>query len=740
MREPTAPARRPLAGLPGVLRAAGGELLDHHRAADQRGLRLHLDADQRAARRAADPHRGRLRRLPPDVPHRAVRRVQGRPQRDPDRVQGPGQPGQGGARRAADPGASRSRGLRGRRRHRHARRAGRATQGMRGADQHRRPRRASSWSATTSPCSTRARASPSWPGWTRRGGRGASTACRPSATATSPRWSARPATTCPACPASARRPPPSGSTSTATSTASIAHVDEIKGKAGESLREHLADVHAQPTSSTSLVDDLDAAGRARRPAAGRGWDREAVHQVFDALEFRVLRDRLYRVPSRRSSRRPRSGFDLDRQRPDRRGEVPAWLDRARAGRHPGRRHVGRDAGRAAPATSTGVARRHARTARRPASTRPTLDAGGRAAWRGLARPTPAAPKVLHDAKPAAARASPPAAGRWPASPATPRSPPTSPGPTSAPTTWPTWPCATCTASCGSTAADGGQLTLDGRGDGDAAAEQNLMLRARAILDLADALDAELDRRRRASARLLAEVELPLVDGAGRDGARRHRRRHRLPDRAGGAVRRARCKAAGAGRVRGDRRREFNLGSPKQLQEILFDELGLPKTKRIKTGYTTDADALQRPATRRPSTRCWSTCCGTATWPSCKSTVDGLLKSVADDGRIHTTFNQTVAATGRLSSHRPQPAEHPDPHRGGPADPPGLRRRRGLRVAADRRLQPDRDADHGAPVRGRGADRGVQLRRRLPRASSRRAVFGVAGRRGHPRPCAARSRR
>ena len=39
-------------------------------------------------------------------------------------------------------------------------------------------------------------------------------------------------------------------------------------------------------------------------------------------------------------------------------------------------------------------------------------------------------------------------------------------------------------------------------------------------------------------------------------------------------------------------REFNLGSPKQLQEILFDELGLPKTKRIKTGYTTDADALQ----------------------------------------------------------------------------------------------------------------------------------------------------
>jgi len=98
-------------------------------------------------------------------------------------------------------------------------------------------------------------------------------------------------------------------------------------------------------------------------------------------------------------------------------------------------------------------------------------------------------------------------------------------------------------------------------------------------------------------------------------------------------------------------REFNLGSPKQLQEILFTELSLPKTKRIKTGYTTDADALQglfvqtgHPVLEhllrhRDVSRL-------------KSTVDGLLKSVSDDGRIHTTFYQTVAATGRLSSTDP----------------------------------------------------------------------------------------
>jgi DNA polymerase-1 len=98
-------------------------------------------------------------------------------------------------------------------------------------------------------------------------------------------------------------------------------------------------------------------------------------------------------------------------------------------------------------------------------------------------------------------------------------------------------------------------------------------------------------------------------------------------------------------------KEINLGSPKQLQVVLFDELGMPKTKRTKTGYTTDADALQNlyVATEHPflqhllvhrdATRL-------------KSTVDGLLKSVADDGRVHTTFNQTIAATGRLSSTDP----------------------------------------------------------------------------------------
>src|SRR6202007_2236214 len=97
--------------------------------------------------------------------------------------------------------------------------------------------------------------------------------------------------------------------------------------------------------------------------------------------------------------------------------------------------------------------------------------------------------------------------------------------------------------------------------------------------------------------------------------------------------------------------EFNLGSPKQLQEVLFTELGLPKTKRIKTGYTTDSEALTSLlATTENPIR------GDAMHHPAvskrKSTVDPLTPLARDDGRIHPTFNQTVAATGRLSSTDP----------------------------------------------------------------------------------------
>ena len=97
--------------------------------------------------------------------------------------------------------------------------------------------------------------------------------------------------------------------------------------------------------------------------------------------------------------------------------------------------------------------------------------------------------------------------------------------------------------------------------------------------------------------------------------------------------------------------EFNVASPKQLQSLLFDELGLPKTKKIKTGFTTDAESLDwlHKKTGHPilthllrirETKKLST------------TIEGLIAAIALDGRIHTHFAQTVTATGRLSSIAP----------------------------------------------------------------------------------------
>ncbi|WP_442538670.1 DNA polymerase, partial [Streptomyces pseudogriseolus] len=97
--------------------------------------------------------------------------------------------------------------------------------------------------------------------------------------------------------------------------------------------------------------------------------------------------------------------------------------------------------------------------------------------------------------------------------------------------------------------------------------------------------------------------------------------------------------------------EFNLGSPKQLQEVLFGELALPKTKKTKTGYTTDADALAWLAGQTDN-ELPVIMLRHREQAKLRVTVDGLIKTIASDGRIHTTFNQTVAATGRLSSTDP----------------------------------------------------------------------------------------
>ncbi|MGC4764127.1 DNA polymerase I [Micromonospora sp. DT46] len=424
----------------------------------------------------------------------------------------------------------------------------------------------------------------------------------------------------------------------------VARADEIKGKAGDSLRERLADV-IRNYEINCLVSDLELP---LRPEDTRweGWDREAVHQVFDTLEFRILRDRLYQYLEAVEPE-AESGFDLTGEVLTEPGALAGWLEThapadtpvgvaAKLDTGPNRRHT---------ASVTGLALATAGGAAAwcdPATLEPT-DEAALAAWLADA----GRPKVLHDSKPAVLAF---AAHGWHLEGIL------------RDTQIAAYLARPDQRSYDLTdlalrylhrelrvdAPETGQLTLEGLGN-DGEAEQNLMLQARATLDLADAIDAELSRDGEQSARLMAGVELPLMrvladmerTGIAADT-------HYLSELEAHFAAEVKAAAQGAYESVG---REFNLGSPKQLQEILFGELGLPKTKKIKTGYTTDADALQWLHAQNPHP-VLAHLLRHRDVAKLKTTVDGLLKSVSDDGRIHTTFNQTVAATGRLSSTEP----------------------------------------------------------------------------------------
>jgi DNA polymerase-1 len=194
------------------------------------------------------------------------------------------------------------------------------------------------------------------------------------------------------------------------------------------------------------------------------------------------------------------------------------------------------------------------------------------------------------------------------------------------------------------AAADGQLAF---GADDGAEAEALMVQARAILDLGEAFEERLAEV--GAADLLRDMELPtsaLLARMERHGIAADREHLQAMEQMfAGAVQQAVKEAhAAAGH-------EFNLGSPKQLQEVLFGELNLPKTKKTKTGYTTDADALAWLAAQTEN-ELPVIMLRHREQAKLRVTVEGLIKTIATDGRIHTTFNQTVAATGRLSSTDP----------------------------------------------------------------------------------------
>ncbi len=415
----------------------------------------------------------------------------------------------------------------------------------------------------------------------------------------------------------------------------VARAEEVGGKAGENLRAHLDDV-IRNRRLNALVRDLSLEV-VPADLARQEWDRAAALELLDVLEFRgELRTRILDTLAPQEEPEVEEGFALD-GRTLAPGEVAGHLEGL--GTEVVGLHVrGTWGAGSGSVEALALAQADGTAAYAEASTLSPDDDAALAAW--LADPE--RPKVVHDTN----------------------------GPVLALGAhgWTLRGVATDTALMAYLVAPDqrayalADLTLrylkrelrqEAPSEQDALFEsgdevaESAMLHARAVLDLAEVLQAELADR--GGTRLLDEIELPLAEvlvGLERTGiAVDTDFLEGLESEFGEAVRQA---ADDAYEVIG---REINLGSPKQLQVVLFEELGMPKTKRTKTGYTTDADALatlfeqtQNPflehlLRHRDQIRL-------------RQTVEGLLKSVAGDGRIHTTFHQTIAATGRLSSTDP----------------------------------------------------------------------------------------
>ncbi len=434
----------------------------------------------------------------------------------------------------------------------------------------------------------------------------------------------------------------------------IDHVDEVKGKVGDNLRAGAASV-LRNRQLTELVRDVPLEMGPHDLRLGQ-WDRDEVHKVFDALQFRVLRERLYATLSAVEPEADQ-GFEVE-HRVLGPGEVGPFLAGLPAGVRVGlhvRGFWGRGTG---DANGLGIACASVPEGEPARADQPGGDAAfvdlttleerdeqALAAW--LADASVA--KAVHDAKgPLLALG---ARG---------------------------WTVAGLTSDTALAAylalpgqgvfdladlalrflrrelraevADDGQLSFDAELAEDGAVPDagaaDAAVRARAVADLAVALDQDLERR--GGTALLRDLELPLVavladcerTGIAADVEHLAALESRLREQVKQAAEEA-YNTVG---------HEFHLGSPKQLQALLFDELGLPKTKKIKTGYTTDADALQNLLGTHPVIE--ALLLHREMTRLLMVVEKQLLPTVADDGRIHTTFKQMVAATGRLSSDNP----------------------------------------------------------------------------------------
>ncbi len=398
----------------------------------------------------------------------------------------------------------------------------------------------------------------------------------------------------------------------------IAAVDTVPGRAGESLRAHLADV-VRNRRLNHLLTDLELPVRAHELHRGAG-DRKAIEDLFTSLEFSVLRDRVFGVLPGGGD----AGPAVEAVERHETGDVAGFLAAARGvvavdvvgNRTDAWRVSLADAGGAASVDLTGEGD----------------DVAAVRAW--LASP---APKSVHDAKAAwhALR------GR---------------GIGLAGVTFDT-ALAAYLCSPGQRNYDlpdlvsrhlGRELAAS-QADGmlDLAERSESLARAGAVHDLTSRLTDDLDER--GAATLLTDLELPVqrtlqdmeATGIAVDEPFLRALEEEFASRVMAAAREAYAVIG----------KEVNLSSPKQLQEVLFDQLGMPRTKRTKTGWTTDAESLTE-LFARTGHEFLRHLLVHRDQNKLRQTVETLRRTVGPDGRIHTTFAQTVAATGRLSSLDP----------------------------------------------------------------------------------------
>jgi DNA polymerase-1 len=443
----------------------------------------------------------------------------------------------------------------------------------------------------------------------------------------------------------------------------VAHASEQRGKLKENLLAHGTDV-LRNKQLMRLRDDVPLPVGVRDLRMG-AWDRAEIHRLFDTLEFHPLRERLFATTV--DTGPVDTGFEVDARRLAK-GELAAWLAGVPAGRPVALAARLRTGPGQAEFTGAGLwAPEGSGDPQGGAPVNEAAQEGGGAVWLDLedAGPEdlealagllgdPERPKLAHDAKylylavwargwelrglamdtALAAYLALPAqrtydladlALRYLRKELRPEGVGTDEQP----------------------AGEGTQLALDTAEEDET--WPDWCLRAQAVGELAVKLGEELATME--VGRLVDDVELPLVPilaklertGIAVDLSVLDEIRDRLDARLADYEARV-YQLAGE---------EFNIGSNPQLQQILFEKLRLPKTKRIKTGYTTDHNALVQLATTDPHP-ILDALIGYREVAKLKNTYVDTLPKLVDKrgGRIHAQFNQLIASTGRLSSQNP----------------------------------------------------------------------------------------